>query len=213
MVRCWVVLVGVVASCGGSPAQPSGGSGTSGATGTSSSEGGSISSSVGGPGFSDGTGDTSSGASSSEGPNLDLPPFPEACLQPTPTIVVERAVSPQGVLSFDEAWIVTDFCWRAPVLVVRDPTQDVELTCFPHAEGFGTLPRPLDGEHPCAAFLPDGTTGTLEVLTPYDDPDPNTASVGVSLHARLVVQGAGWDVSVVVTAQDCGERVCSCPCE
>jgi hypothetical protein len=206
-------LVGVVASCGGSPAEPSGGSGTSGAAGTSSSEGGSISSSGGGPGFSDGTGDTSSGASSSEGPNLDLPPFPEACLQPSPTIVVERAVSPQGVLSFDEAWIVTDWCSRAPALVVRDPTQRLKLTCLPQGEGFSAPSRPLDGDYPCAPILPDGTTGTLEVLTPYDDPDPNTASVGVSLHARLVLQGAGWDVSVLVTAQDCGEQQCFCACE
>ena len=151
---------------------------------------------------------TTGGASTGVLPSLpDLPPFPEACWDPSPTIVVERAQGPKGALSFDQAYIVTDVCSGGPVLHLEDTTAGVGLLCMLDD------PQPLRGVLDCSYFSGQPPEFTAELLEPYDDPDKDTATSGVHLHTRIVAAGEGWDVSVVVDVPDCGDRGCFCYCE
>lgn len=151
---------------------------------------------------------TTGGASTGFFPSVpDLPPFPEACWTPSPTVVVERAEGPEGTLSFDQVYIVTDFCSHGPVLHLEDTSAGARLLCVLDD------PQPLQGLLDCSYFSGGPSEFTAELLEPYEDPDWDTATSGVHLHARIVAAGNGWDVSVVVDVPECGDLDCFCPCE
>lgn len=176
------------------PAQTGGGTATGAGRKTSSS----------GPSSSS----TTSGSSTGFLPSLpDLPPFPGACWNPSPTVVVERGQGPDGALDFDLVYIVTDPCSHGPGLHLVDTAAGVDLLCVLDD------PQPLQGVLDCSYFSGGPPEFTAELLEPYEDPVWDTATSGVHLHARIVAAGGGWDVSVVVDVPECGDLQCFCPCE
>ena len=151
-------------------------------------------------------GSESSTATESDGAP-DLPPFPEACLEPMPTITLERGTTPNGELHFDEARLVSDYCTRGPVLSLRDSAAGEEVFCI---LGSGELL----GTQECQGGWPQtAEVAFAEVLEPFEDPNWEYGTQGLWLHARLFVQGGGWDVEVEVEVPDCGETACYCACE
>lgn len=139
---------------------------------------------------------------------LDLPPFPTECYEPAPTIITERAQSPDGVLVFDEAWQENDYCGYKPAVRLRDNAADIDVGCSIDGSS------PWLGPNGCAHhnFL-GAESVTIDVLESYEDPDFDNATQGVHLHAILEAYGGGWDLRVEVDVQDCGEWTCYCPCE
>ena len=207
-----LVLVGPGCEACGPQARTSAGGGTGGDLGITGNgtTPGTVETGTGPDTSSGGASSSSSTGGASMGPLPvlpDLPPFPEACLDPSPTVFVERAQGPEGALSFDQAYLVTDLCTGGPVLHLSDSAAGVGLLCILDD------PQPLQGVLECSNFTGNPPEFTAELLEPYADPDRDSATPGVHLHARLVAAGEGWDVSVIVDVPDCGDRDCFCPCE
>lgn len=111
-------------------------------------------------------------------------------------------------MDVDEARLETDYCSYGPVLRIRDSSAQTELFCLLTDE------QPLFGTYDCEWGGPDGATAAFaEVLEPFSDPDWQYGTEGLQLHARLVVQGGGWDIDAEVGVPDCGEVGCYCACE
>lgn len=157
---------------------------------------------------SSGTGTSSSSAEASSGERYpDLPPYPEACLDPMPTIVMKPGLGPEGPVSFDDAYLAESVCEPGPFIALYDSRSGQHLRCMA-----GLNPSP--GIAIECGVGSDGPHGmTIELLEPFEDPVPGIATVGVHLHARVVALGEGWDVVVEVDVPDCGDEVCTCPCE
>jgi hypothetical protein len=158
---------------------------------------------------------SSDDADSSTGTIAELPPHPTACDAPEALIDVAVAVTPDGPMTVDEAWVWFDVCGAGPfVVVAQRPTVDggdaVEVQIELQADG---APTPWLGTYPAAVKWTPSASGTMELLDPFIDPnEPGTPHPDLHLHAQIEIHAAGYDLSLEVDLIDCGVSDCSCPC-
>lgn len=166
----------------------------------------STSTSASGSGSTQATGGGSSGDSTAATVFPDLPPFPEACLDPMPTITMERTQGPEGPVLFDHAYLAESLCSEGWFVDLWDSQSGESVRCIVGEE------FPVGEPFECRGSS-WGPEMSIELLEPFDDPFPGQATAGVHLHARLTLEGEGWDAQVVFDVPDCGDELCTCPCE
>ena len=156
----------------------------------------------------DGTTDTTWGM------EPDLPPYPEACVEPDPLVLVTVAESPEGPLGISDAWYQVDYCSGLPhVILYRPPSvefgPDLELDVGLSWDFEGGYP--LMGVYATRASggLPEGT---IEFLDPYQYAEIGVPDASKRLHAQIEIHDQGWDLSVEVDLVYCGFGDCYCPC-
>ena len=163
------------------------------------------------------SGSDSSSGSSSDGP-AEPPPFPEECYEPEALIEVTSAITPDGPIQIDEAWLNLDACSGKPFLSLG---QAASVEVGPRIE-LKVKPSYLWrlAEYPISGFydaeisgLTSQSDGWVDVLEPFDKVDyPYSADASVHLHAQLEFHDDGWDISVEVDVIYCGHSDCLCPC-
>ena len=209
-----IAMIACIAGCGdasgggtGSATETSGTSSTSNTSSTTSTSDASSTS-------SGGIETSSSEDESTTATMPDLPPHPTACDEPEALIEPRMLETPEGPMTIDEGWIVSDTCGSGPFVQLvqhgtpeRPDGQSVRIL-MESSQG----PVPRLGSFP-ARVLEDTweVTGTMEVLDPFmpGDGSPHPDS---HFHAQIEIHSGGYDVSVEVDFIDCGGFDCSCPC-
>jgi hypothetical protein len=162
--------------------------------------------------------DTTVDAASATTDDTGPEPFPEECYEPEALIEVMTAMSPDGPMTIDEAWLGVDLCTKLPYIVLaRYPSPETgasrtkETLIMPYGSPanetfFGVYPLVMIGE--------SETSGTIDVLEPLEGLELGKASGDRHLHALIELHGGGWDLSLEVDLLDCGVWDCHwCACE
>jgi hypothetical protein len=160
-------------------------------------------------------GSTSTSGSVDTADDTGPEPYPEECHEPEALIDVMSAITPDGPLTIDEAWLGVDACSKYPyVALVQYPSPgtgpEVEITLRLQPEAF--LPEEYFGVYPLSLGFSSEPIGTIDVLEPMDGVDLGTPDGSRHLHGRIDVHETGWDLSVEVDLLDCGVWECFCPC-
>ena len=147
-------------------------------------------------------------------PQPDPPPTPAHCetdVSPG-TVVVERLTTPDGAEGHvEDAELVVDLCSGDPSVVLHTDLPGRRWRFF---RQWDDVPPAWDGYVDAEVHEFRGAERAgIEFLELFEDSDPHHANEDVWLHARLTIEGGGWDVSVVVDVPDCGAYDCYCPCE
>ena len=109
-----------------------------------------------------------------------------------------------------------DFCSDAPYVVLA---QYASRENGPRREIMAMLPweasTPYFGVYPVGIGFdwPSGTSGTMDVLEPFEQPFAGVPDPSSHLRVRIEAHDDGWDLAVNVDLIDCGVWQCFCPCE